>query len=90
MPKEGGGPLLTRVAELGENTGAPAFDDSLKWGILVYSAHGGVGPKLEETKMIYLVMVNKSEGWAVELGSMGRRAGCRCRCHYMLELRGSS
>lgn len=78
MPKEGGGPLLTRVAELGENTGALTFDDNLKWGILVYSVHGGVGPRQEETKIIYLVMVNKSERWAVELCSMGRRAGCHC------------
>lgn len=76
MPKEGGGPLPIRVAELGENTGAPAFDDSLKWGILVYSVHGGGGPKPEETKMIYLVTVNKSDGWAARLCSMRRRAGC--------------
>lgn len=59
MPKEGGGPLLTRVAGLGENTGVSAFDDILKWGVLVYSVHRGVGPKLEETEMIYLGMVNK-------------------------------
>lgn len=41
-----------------------AFDDSLNWGILVYSVHGGGGPRLEETKMIYLGTVNKSDGWA--------------------------
>lgn len=77
MPKEGGGPSLAGL-QSGESMGTPAFDDSLKWGILVYSAHGGVGPKLEETEIIYLVVVNKSEGWAVELCSMGRRAGCCC------------
>lgn len=48
-----------------------AFDDSLEWGVLVYSVYGGAGPKLEETEMIYLVMVNKSKVWAAEFCRAG-------------------
>lgn len=43
-----------------ENTIAlSALDDYLKWGAPVYSVYGGGQPKLEETEMIYIVIVNK-------------------------------
>lgn len=72
MPKERGGPLPTRVAELGENTGAlptpPLMTASsgASWFTLLM---------VEETKMIYLVTVNKSDGWVASLCSTSGRAG---------------
>lgn len=53
-----------------------AFDDSLEWGVLVYSVYDEAGPKLEETEMIYSVMVNKRKVWAAEFCKAGGKAGC--------------
>lgn len=54
-----------------------AFDDSLECEGLVYSSvYGGAGPKLEETEVIYSVMVNKHGVGVAELHRAGGKAGC--------------
>lgn len=42
----------------------------------LFSVYCGAGPKLEETEMIYSVMVNKCRGWVAELHRAGGKASC--------------